>query len=98
MSIKHSESNGSIVFSLRVVPRASKSEIIGEHDGALKVRIASPPVDGAANAELVKFLAKQFGVSKSDVEIVGGQTSRTKLIRITGITPAQFTSVLKAKT
>ena len=98
MSIKHSESNGSIVFSVRVVPRASKSEIIGEHDGALKVRIASPPVDGAANSELIKLLAKEFSVSKGSVEIVGGQTSKTKQIRITGITAAQIASVLKAKT
>ncbi len=98
MSIKHSESNGSITFSVRVVPRASKSEIVGEHDGALRVRIASPPVDGAANAELIKLLAKQFGVSKSNVEIIGGQTSKTKQIRITGITSEQIASVLKAKT
>ena len=98
MSIKHSESNGSITFSVRVVPRASKSEIVGEHDGALKVRIASPPVDGAANAELIKLLAEQFDVSKSNVEIIGGQTSKTKQIRITGITAAQIASVLKAKT
>lgn len=98
MSIKHSESNGSITFSVRVVPRASKSEIVGEHDGALKVRIASPPVDGAANSELIKLLAKEFGVSKSNVDIIAGQTSKTKQIRITGITAAQIASVLKAKT
>ena len=98
MSIKHSESNGSIAFSVRVVPRASKSEIIGEHDGALKVRIASPPVDGAANAELIKLLAKQLGVSKSNVDIIGGQASKTKQVRVTGITAAQIASVLKAKT
>ncbi len=92
------EKDGSVKFTVRVVPRASKSEIIGEHDGALKVRIASPPVDGAANAELFKLLAKQLGVSKSNVEIIGGQTSKTKQIRITGITAAQIASVLKAKT
>ena len=92
------EKDGSVTFTVRVVPRASRSEIIGEHDGALKVRIASPPVDGAANAELIKLLAKQFGVSKSNVEIIGGQTSKTKQIRINGITAAQIAAVLKAKT
>ncbi|MBK6751190.1 MAG: YggU family protein [Pyrinomonadaceae bacterium] len=92
------EMGGTVTFTVRVVPRASKSEIIGEHDGALKVRIASPPVDGAANTELIKLLAKQLGVSKSNVEIIGGQTSKTKQIRITGITTAQIASVLKAKT
>ncbi len=68
-----------------VVPRASKSEIIGEMNGALKVRIASPPVDGAANAELIKVLARNFDVSKSAVEIIGGQTSKTKQIKIYGL-------------
>ena len=92
------EMGGTVTFTVRVVPRAAKSEIIGEHDGALKVRIASPPVDGAANTELIKLLAKQLGVSKSNVEIIGGQTSKTKQIRITGITTAQIASVLKAKT
>lgn len=72
--------------------------MIGEYDGALKVRIASPPVDGAANAELIRLLAKQFSISRSYVVIIGGQTSKTKQIRMTGITAAQITSVLKAKT
>lgn len=71
-------------FTVRVVPRASKSEVVGEHDGALKVRIALPPVDGAANEELVKLLAKSFGVSKSAVEIVSGRSSRTKQVRVKG--------------
>ncbi len=76
--------NGNLIFNVRVVPRASKSEIVGEHDGALKIRIASPPVDGAANAELIKVLAKQFGVSKSAVEILSGQTAKIKQIKIFG--------------
>ena len=75
---------------MRVVPRASKSEIVGAHDGALKVRIASPPVDGAANAELIKLLAKTFSVSKSQVEIVAGQTSKTKQVKITKLTAEKF--------
>lgn len=78
------------MFSVRVVPRAAKSEIIGEHDGALKVRIASPPVDGAANAELIKLLTNHFSVSRSDVEILSGLTSKTKRIRITGISEIGF--------
>lgn len=96
--IKISEQNDGVVFTVRVVPRASRSEMIGEYDGALKVRIASPPVDGAANAELIRLLAKQFSISRSYVVIIGGQTSKTKQIRMTGITAAQITSVLKAKT
>ncbi len=82
--IKFTEKDGSLIFDVRVVPRASKSEIVGDLDGALKIRIASPPVDGAANAELIKVLAKKFSVSKSAVEIVSGQTSKTKQIKIIG--------------
>lgn len=87
--------DGPVVLDVRVVPRASRSEIVGFHDGALKVRIAAPPVDGAANAELVKLLAKQFGVAKSDVEIIGGQASRNKRIRISKITRSRFEEAIK---
>lgn len=90
MAINLTEKDGAIIFNVRVVPRASKSEVVGEMDGALKVRIASPPVDGAANAELVKLLSKTFGVSKSDVEIVGGQTSKTKQMKILNLTAEKF--------
>ena len=82
--ISFTEKNGALIFNVRVVPRASKSEIVGEHDGALKIRLASPPVDGAANAELIKVLAKTFQISKSEVEIIGGQTSKTKQIKAAG--------------
>jgi hypothetical protein len=81
--IRFSEQNGSIVFTVRVVPRSSKTEIVGVHDEALKIRLAVPPVDGAANEELIKLLAKYFEVSRSSVEIVSGTTSKTKQIRIT---------------
>ncbi len=80
--IEFASKDDSIIFDVRVVPRASKSEIVGERDGVLKIRIAAPPVDGAANAELIKILSKEFGVSKSAVEIIGGQTSKTKRIKI----------------
>jgi uncharacterized protein (TIGR00251 family) len=84
-----------VVFAVRVVPRSSCSEIVGEHDGALKVRIASPPVDGAANAELIKLLAKKFGVSRSDVEIVAGETSKSKRIKISNLSQLRFEEVIK---
>ncbi len=82
--IRFTDNDGNLIFAVRVVPRASKSEIVGELDGALKIRIASPPVDGAANAELIKVLAKFFDVQKSAVEILKGQTSKTKQIKIIG--------------
>lgn len=92
------EKDGAITFAVRVVPRASRSQIVGEHDGALKIQLTSPPVDGAANAELVKLLAKELGISKSNVEIVSGQTSKSKQVCVTGITPIALNAVLKAKT
>ncbi|HQX55887.1 MAG TPA: DUF167 domain-containing protein [Pyrinomonadaceae bacterium] len=89
------DKDGSIVFDVRVVPRASKSEIVGEHDGALKVRIASPPVDGAANAELIKLFAKKFRVAKSDITIVSGETSKNKRIKIANLSQSEFDEVTK---
>ena len=86
-----------MIFNVRVVPRASKSEIVGAHDGALKIRIASPPVDGAANAELIKVLSKTFDVSKSEVEILSGQTSKTKQIKISNLTAEKFLQVAGLK-
>ncbi len=83
--IQFTEKDGGLTFNVRVVPRASKSEIVGEHDGALKIRLASSPVNGAANAELIKILAKKFDVAKSEVEIISGQTSKQKQVRINGL-------------
>ncbi len=64
-------------LTLRVQPRASKDELL-IHGNGLKARITAPPVDGKANEHLVRFLAKEFGVAKSQVELVRGQTSREK--------------------
>jgi len=89
------EKNGSIIFDIRVVPRASRSEIVGEHGGGLKVRIASPPVAGAANADLIRILAKYFGVAKKDIEIVGGQTSKNKRIKIVNLSQSEFEEKIK---
>ncbi len=82
--ISFTEKNGRIILKVRVVPRASKSEIVGCLDGALKIRLAAPPVDGAANAELVKVLAKFFEVAKSAVQIVSGETAKIKQVEIKG--------------
>jgi hypothetical protein len=74
-----------LLLSVRVQPRSSKDEIVGPHGTeSLKVRITAPPVDGKANAHLIKFLAKSFGVAKSQVELVSGTTGRDKRLAITG--------------
>ena len=80
--IKFSETDGAIIFNVRVVPNSSKSEIVGVLDGSLKIKIAAPPARGAANADLIKFLAKKFGVAKSEVEIISGQSSKNKQVKI----------------
>ena len=80
--ISCSDKNGSITFHVYVVPRASRSEIAGEHNGALRVRIAAPPVDGAANRELIAMLAKALHVPRSAVAIDSGHNSRTKRVTV----------------
>ena len=86
--------DGAIEFTVRVVPRSSRTEIVGKYDGAVKVRLSSLPVDGAANAELVKLFAKALVVSKSAVEIAAGATSKTKQLKVTGATAEQLRSLL----
>lgn len=95
MAVITEEKNMGLVFNVRVIPRASKSELVGEIDGALKARIASPPVDGAANAELVRLLARKFGVSRSDILIVRGETSRNKRIMVANMSQSDFDEVMR---
>ncbi|HEV8370292.1 MAG TPA: DUF167 domain-containing protein [Pyrinomonadaceae bacterium] len=83
--IEYSFQHGRLQLRVQVVPRASRSEIVGEHNGALRVRIAAPPVDGAANEELVRTLAKTFEVPRSAVSIIGGQNGRRKQVCIEGV-------------
>ncbi len=75
---------GGVELELQVQPRASRTEVIGPHGGALKIRLAAPPVDGEANEELVRFLAKLLGVPKRAVEVVGGATAKRKRVRVLG--------------
>jgi len=79
---------------VRVQPRASKSGVAGEIDGALKVRLAAPPVDGAANEELIRLLAKLFNVPRQQITLVSGQTSKNKLVRVSGISIEEGAKVL----
>ncbi|HJX93257.1 MAG TPA: DUF167 domain-containing protein [Pyrinomonadaceae bacterium] len=80
--IQYSLKNDRLEIRVHVVPRASKSEVVGEHDGSLRVRIAAPPVDGAANEELIRVLAKTFDVPRRAVSIVSGEAGRIKHVRI----------------
>jgi len=69
-------------LTLHVQPGAARTEVAGTHGDALKVRLAAPPVDGKANAELLRFLAEVFGVPRRNVTLVRGETSRAKVVRI----------------
>jgi len=75
----------SATLHVRVIPRARKNEVTGWRDEALVVRLTAPPVGGAANKLLRRFLARQLGIRPSDIEIVRGETSRDKLLRFEGI-------------
>jgi uncharacterized protein len=86
--ISYVETRGALIFKVQVVPRASRSEIVGEHNGALRVRIAAPPVDGAANEELIRTLARALRVPRRDVEIISGHSSRIKQVSVRNVTPA----------
>jgi uncharacterized protein len=78
-----------VSFSVRVQPRASRTAILGEFGGALKIAVAAPPVEGKANEALIRFFAELFEVPRSAVEIVGGRASRNKVVRVSGMT-AEF--------
>ncbi len=83
------EANGSVTFAVRVVPRSSRSQIAGVEGGALKIKLTAPPVDGAANAALIEFVAEWLGVRRSAVSIISGDKARNKLVRVNGVTRAQ---------
>lgn len=83
-------------LSILATPKASRSEVVGWQEGALKVRIAAPPVDGKANAELLKFLAKYLGVAKRDVVLASGEGSRRKVVEFVALSEAELQAKLPA--
>jgi uncharacterized protein (TIGR00251 family) len=76
------EDGDALVLTLHVQPGAKRTEIAGAHGDALKIRLAAPPVDGKANAALVRYLAGAFGVPMGQVTLVRGDSSRQKVLRI----------------
>jgi len=85
---------GGIIIDVRVIPRAGKSGITGVRENAVLVRLNAPPVEGAANAELIEVLAGALGVPRRAVAIVSGDRSRHKRVRIDGVTLAHAASRL----
>jgi len=80
--------------SVIVSPRASKSEVMGVYDGALKVRITAAPVDGAANEKLITTLARFFSAPKSSISIARGEASRRKTVYLKGMSVAKALEVI----
>ena len=85
---------GTTTLHVHVQPRASKTEVVGWHGDAIKIRVAAPPVDGAANEALVLFLAEQLGVPRAAVTVVGGAAGRRKRVAIVGIERERVLEVL----
>jgi uncharacterized protein (TIGR00251 family) len=85
---------GGVIVDVRVIPRAKRSGLAGRRGEALLVRVQAPPLDGAANAELLDVLAGALGVPRRDVAVIAGERSRQKRVRVSGIDAATAASRL----
>ena len=85
---------GSVTIEIRVQPRASRDEIVGERSGVLVVRLTAPPVEGRANEALCRLLAKRLGVARGRVTVVRGERSREKVVRVERLTPDELIRAL----
>ena len=90
------ETRDGITFNVKVIPRAKRDEIIGVESDAIKIRLNAPPVQGRANEALVKFLADVFKIPRAQIEIVRGETSRHKVVRVRGVPLEKIKSMFKA--
>ncbi len=80
---------GGVELQLLVQPRASRTRVVGEQEGRLKLQLAAPPVDGEANAALLAFLAATLGVKKAEVTLLRGETGRRKSVRVGGVSAGE---------
>ena len=87
-TLRVTEREGAVRFSVRVQPRSSRTGVEGGHGDALKVRVTAPPLDGAANEAVVEVLAEALGVPRRAVRIVAGDSSRTKVVEVEGVDAA----------
>ena len=84
------ESKNGLTFDIHVIPHASRAEIVGAQEGALKIKVTAPPVEGAANKACIKLLAKELGLKKSRMEISSGAKSRKKTVMIKDISKTEL--------
>ena len=92
--IKLAAKDGVVTFNVRVQPRASKSGVAGELDGVLKIRLAAPPIEGQANEELIRLLAELFDTPRRRIVILSGQTSKNKVVGVSGISIDEASRIL----
>ena len=85
-----------LLISINVQPRSSKTEIIGMHQNSLKIKLTSPPVEGAANSLLIKFISKKLGIAKSKIVLKSGEKSRQKKLIIKGCSKEEIIKKLAA--
>ncbi|HIJ79665.1 MAG: DUF167 family protein [Desulfobulbaceae bacterium] len=97
MSYLLENEDGSVTIALYIQPKASRNRIVGLHGNALKLSITAPPVDGKANEAVSKFIAKLFKVPKTAVDIVSGQSSRNKRIRLETISLAEAEAIIQSQ-
>ena len=90
MSIQITPVEGGIIMGIKVQPRASRNQLIGEQDGCLKVKLTAPPVEGEANQALINYLARLLAIPKKNIKLLKGETSRHKLIEISGLSSAEL--------
>lgn len=93
------DDDGNAILAVHAQPGAGRTQVTGRHGDALKIRVAAPPEHGRANAALAKVLADSFGISvkgvAGSVELVSGETSRTKQFKISGVDPDEFVRLLR---
>lgn len=85
---------GGVRLHLWIQPNASKSEVIGPYENSLKIKIKAPPVEGKANQEVIEFLSKKLAISKKNINIIRGDSSRKKCVEILGLTEMQTKTLL----
>ncbi len=95
MALEISSLGSSVRFPVKVQPRASRDQIVGEWNGMLKIRLNAPPVEGKANAACCKFLAACLKVPVQSVKILAGERTPIKLVEIIGVTPEEVRALLQ---
>jgi hypothetical protein len=93
--INITEIPGGVRFEVKVQPRSSKNQVAGEQEGALKIKLTAPPVDGEANQALIAYLSDCFKVPKKNISLLKGDSSRHKLLEIIGVGPQDIISLIK---